>query len=184
MARKHWEVRLSGTGGQGLVTAGIILAEGAGIYDGLEVVQTQVYGPQSRGGASRSEVIISDQPVMYPEVTESDVLLAMSQEAANAYIHEQRPDGIVLVDSTFVHQIPETEASVHALPLTEMARDVARTDIVASIVALGTLATLTGMVSKTGLEAAVLARAPKGTEEANRRALYAGYEAGEALRQK
>jgi 2-oxoglutarate ferredoxin oxidoreductase subunit gamma len=182
MARKHWEVRLSGTGGQGLVTAGIILAEGAGIYDGLEVVQTQVYGPQSRGGASRSEVIISDQPVMFPEVTESDVLLAMSQEAANAYMNDQRPDGIVLLDATFVHSAPETQAKVHSIPLTQMARDVARTDIVASIVALGTLATLTGMVSKHGLAAAVLARAPKGTEEANRRALQAGFDAGEALR--
>jgi 2-oxoglutarate ferredoxin oxidoreductase subunit gamma len=182
MAHKHWEVRLSGTGGQGLVTAGIILAEGAGIFDGLEVVQTQVYGPQSRGGASRSEVIISDQPVLFPEVTDSDVLLAMSQEAANAYMHEQRPDGIVLLDSTFVNQRPETQAKIYSIPLTQMARDVARTDIVASIVALGTLATLTGMVSKAGLEAAVLARAPKGTEEANRRALYAGFEAGESLR--
>jgi 2-oxoglutarate ferredoxin oxidoreductase subunit gamma len=182
MERKHWEVRLSGTGGQGLVTAGIILAEGAGIYDGLEVVQTQVYGPQSRGGASRSEVIISDQPVMYPEVTESDVLLAMSQEAASAYMHEQRPDGIVLLDATLVKQAPETQARVYSIPLTQMARDVAHTDIVAAIVALGALATLTGMVSRQGLEAAVLARAPRGTEDANRRALHAGFEAGERLR--
>ncbi len=181
MPGKHWEVRLSGTGGQGLVTAGIILAEGAGIYDGLEVVQTQVYGPQSRGGASRSEVIISDAPVMYPEVTESDILLAMSQEAANAYMHEQRPEGIVLVDSTFVKQVPETKAKVYQIPLTQMARETARTEIVASIVALGALATLTGIVSKDGLEAAVLARAPKGTEEANRQALHAGFAAGEEM---
>ncbi|MCL4371573.1 MAG: 2-oxoacid:acceptor oxidoreductase family protein [Chloroflexi bacterium] len=183
MQAKQWEVRLSGTGGQGLVTAGIILAEGAGIYDGKEVVQTQVYGPQSRGGASRSEVIISDEPVMYPEVTESDVLLAMSQEAADAYIHEQRAEGIVLVDSTFVKVVPETRAKVYAIPLTKIAREVARTEIVASIVALGALATLTGIVSQDGLEQAVLARAPKGTEEANRAALHAGFAAGHEVRE-
>ncbi|MCL5025445.1 MAG: 2-oxoacid:acceptor oxidoreductase family protein [Chloroflexi bacterium] len=183
MQSRQWEVRLSGTGGQGLVTAGIILAEGAGIYDGKEVVQTQVYGPQSRGGASRSEVIVSDEPVMYPEVTESDVLLAMSQEAANAYVHEQRPEGMVLVDSTFVKQVPETEARVYEIPLTQIARAVAGTEIVASIVALGALAALTGVVSEEGLEQAVLARAPKGTEEANRKALHAGFAAGAELRE-
>ena len=80
MNKVRKEICLSGSGGQGLILAGIILAEAAGIYDGLEVVQTQSYGPEARGGASRSEVIISEEEIDYPKVIKSDILLALTQK--------------------------------------------------------------------------------------------------------
>ena len=76
---KRWEIRLSGTGGQGLILAGIILAEAA-IIDGFNAVQSQSYGPEARGGASKAEVIISDEEINYPKIGNAGILLAMSQK--------------------------------------------------------------------------------------------------------
>ena len=81
------ELRLSGTGGQGLITAGIILAEAA-LLDGKLAIQSQSYGPEARGGASKAEVIISDEAIHFPKVTDPNLLLAMSQEAATKYSHD------------------------------------------------------------------------------------------------
>ena len=83
MAR--YELRFSGAGGQGLITAGIIMAKAASIYEGRQAVQSQSYGPEARGGASKSEVIISDTIIDYPKVTKCDALLAMTQEACTKY---------------------------------------------------------------------------------------------------
>ena len=103
MAAKHSpqriEIRLAGEGGQGMILAGIILAEAAAMFDGKNVVQTQSYGPEARGGASKSEVIIAEGEIDYPEVISADVLMVMSQEACDKYTHDLREGGILLVDS-------------------------------------------------------------------------------------
>lgn len=175
----RYEVRLSGSGGQGLIVAGIILAEAAGVYDGKYVCQTQSYGPEARGGSSKAEVVISDEEIDYPKAIKPDVLLAMNQKSCDAYIFDLKPDGILIVDSTFVKQVPSTRAL--AIPFTQMARDDVGKEMMANIIALGALATLTGVVSLTSLEAAVLARVPAGTEELNKRALEIGIEAAKSL---
>ena len=95
----RYELRFSGAGGQGLITAGIIMAKAASIYEGKQAVQSQSYGPEARGGASKSEVIISDGPIDYPKVTQCDALLAMTQEAANKYSHDLKEGGVLLIDS-------------------------------------------------------------------------------------
>lgn len=172
------EIRLSGFGGQGLITAGIILADAA-IKEGRQAVQTQSYGPEARGGASKSEVIISDTTVDYPKVKEPSVLLAMSQEACDKYIDSLRDDGILIVDSYYVKKVPETRARVYSLPITELARDKLGKVIVANIVALGVTVAITGAVSREALEKAVLSRVPKGTEELNREALALGFQLGQ-----
>ncbi|HCJ09715.1 MAG TPA: 2-oxoacid:ferredoxin oxidoreductase subunit gamma [Clostridiales bacterium] len=173
-----WQVRLSGAGGQGLILAGIILAEAA-VIDGRNVVQSQVYGPESRGGASKAEVIISDQPIRYPKVTVPDVLLVMSQEAADRYAATVRPGGLLVVDTTHVHEVPEVDARVFELPISGVARDELGREIVASVVAVGVLVALTGVVSREGAREAVRARVPAGTEELNLRALEAGHRLAE-----
>src|SRR5512142_1072470 len=96
---ERYEIRLSGTGGQGLIIAGIILAEAAGIYDGKYVCQTQSYGPEARGGASKAEVVISDEEIDYPMAIKPDVLLAMSQKACDSYLFDLKPGGTLIVDS-------------------------------------------------------------------------------------
>jgi len=175
------EVSMGGSGGQGLVLMGLILAEAAGIHQGRKVVQSQLYGPESRGGASRSDVIISDEEIDYPEVEHPDILFAFNQPSAVKYAPNLKKGGTVIYDSTFVTDPPRVEGRVYQLPITRIARERIGREIVANIVALGALTVLTGVVPKDVMTAAVMGRVPRGTEEINRRALEAGFEAAEAL---
>ncbi len=96
----YQELRLSGSGGQGLILAGIILAEAA-LHDGKNVVQSQSYGPEARGGgASKSEVIISDAPIYYPKVNKCDILLSLTQKACDKYIDSLKAGGILILDNS------------------------------------------------------------------------------------
>ncbi|WP_371368783.1 hypothetical protein SRRS_22210 [Sporomusa rhizae] len=174
-----WQISLSGTGGQGLILAGIILAEAA-IVDGKQTIQTQSYGPEARGGASKSEVIISDGEIDYPKATAADILLAMSQEACNKYISLLKEGGKLIIDTTLVKTAPEVNAKILALPITHIARNELGNVMVANIVALGALAGFTGIVELDCLTKAVLARVPKGTEELNKKALETGFALGKA----
>jgi 2-oxoglutarate ferredoxin oxidoreductase subunit gamma len=171
----RYEIRLSGSGGQGLVTAGIILAEAAGLHSDRFVCQSQSYGPEARGGASKSEVIVSDEEIDYPKAIKPDVLLAMNQSACDAYLFDLKPGGALIVDATLVKQLPTTRAA--AIPFTRIARTEIGKQAVANIVALGALVTITKVVAQRVLEEAVLARVPAGTEEMNRQALQAGIKA-------
>jgi 2-oxoglutarate ferredoxin oxidoreductase subunit gamma len=172
---ERFEIRLAGSGGQGLIIAGIILAEAAGIYDGKAVCQTQSYGPEARGGASKAEVVISDAEIDYPKAIKPDLLLAMNQKSCDTYFFDLKPNGTLIVDATFVKQLPTTKAI--PIPFTQIARTQVGKEMAANIVALGALATLTRVVSLNGLEAAVLRRVPPSTEDLNRKALEAGISA-------
>lgn len=171
----RYEIRLSGSGGQGLILMGIILAEAIGIYDGKYVAQTQSYGPEARGGSSKSEVIVSDEEIDYPKVMSLDLLLAMNQKSCDEFYPDLKSDGILIVDSTFVTQIPSPKA--FQVAFTRIAREKLKREVVANIVALGALSQLTPIVSAKAIESAVLARVPKGTEKLNREALRAGMNA-------
>ncbi len=181
MAR--YEIRLSGSGGQGLIFAGIILAEAAGIHDGKYVCQTQSYGPEARGGTSKAEVVISDLEIDYPKAIKPDVLLAMNQKSCDAYFFDLKPTGMLIVDSTFVKQLPTTRAI--RIQFTQICREKLGKELGANIVALGALAVLSGAVSLGSLEAAVMRRSLRGTEDFNRKALELGIAAaGNVLKTK
>jgi len=171
------EIRLAGSGGQGLILAGVILAEAVGIHEGKFVAQTQSYGPEARGGASKSEVVISDQEIDYPKAVKPDILLVMNQTACDLYIFDVKPGGTLIVDSSLVHHLPTSLAV--ALPFTKIARELGH-EMMANVVALGALATLTGVVSLSNLEASLLARVPPGTKKLNKQALQAGAKAAKA----
>ncbi|NLH87367.1 MAG: 2-oxoacid:ferredoxin oxidoreductase subunit gamma [Firmicutes bacterium] len=173
------EIRLSGYGGQGLILAGIILAEAA-MRDGYEVVQSQSYGPEARGGASRAEVIISDEPIDYPKVTSPDILLLMSDQACKRFAGSVCEGGTVIVDSGLVTPVPETPGIVNGFPITDIAVKATGRSISANVVALGVLNTVAGLVSPESLEKAVSARVPGGTAKINLAALGAGIEAAAA----
>jgi 2-oxoglutarate ferredoxin oxidoreductase subunit gamma len=168
----RYEIRLSGSGGQGLILMGIILAEAVGIYEGKFVAQTQSYGPEARGGSSKSEVIVSDEEIDYPKAMRLDLLLAMNQKACDEFYLDLKPEGVLIVDSTFVTQLPVPKA--YRIPFTRIAREKFNREVVANIIALGALTQLTPVVTPKAVEAAVLARVPKGTEKLNRDALRAG----------
>ncbi|MCR4398317.1 MAG: 2-oxoacid:acceptor oxidoreductase family protein [Firmicutes bacterium] len=173
---KRTEIRLAGEGGQGLILAGIILAEAAAVYDGANAVQTQSYGPESRGGASKAEVIISEDEIDYPKVNRPDILLVMSQLAHDKYIGDLRPGGTLIADTSNVTPRAPEGARVFELPLTDISVNTTGRAIAANIVALGALVAATGVVSKDAIEKAVAARVPAGTVEVNLRALNAGME--------
>jgi 2-oxoglutarate ferredoxin oxidoreductase subunit gamma len=177
----RYEIRLSGSGGQGLILMGIILAEAIGIYGGKYVTQTQSYGPEARGGSSKSEVIVSDEEIDYPKVMSLDLLLAMNQKSCDEFYPDLKPEGLLIVDTTFVNQIPTPKA--FQIPFTRIAREKFKKEVVANIIALGALAQLTPVVSAKAIESAVLARVPKGTEKLNRDALRAGMSAAKKAKE-
>ena len=171
------EIRLAGSGGQGIIMAAIVLAEAAGVHEGKQVSQTQSYGPEARGGTCKAEVVISDAPIDYPKVSRPDFLLAMNQASVNTYFGDLKPTGLLIVDSTLVSKEPT--AKTVSIPFTQIARDEFGTDLVANMVALGALGFLSKDVSQESLEDAVISRVPPGTEEINLKALRAGVKAAE-----
>ncbi len=167
------EFRLSGSGGQGLLLAGIVLAEAA-ILEDKNAVQTQSYGPEARGGSSKAEVVICDCDIDYPKATDPDFLLALTTEAYRSYAKGMKK-GLIIVDSSVVLD-PENKTRTIALPILQTATDVVGKKVVANIVALGVLGGISGIVAPANLEAAVKNRVPKGTEDLNLKALRAGLE--------
>jgi 2-oxoglutarate ferredoxin oxidoreductase subunit gamma len=176
------EIRLAGEGGQGMILAGIILAEAATIYEGHNAVQSQSYGPEARGGASKSEVIVSSGEIDHPEVLQPDVVVTLSQEAFRKFSSSIKPGGLLIVDADKVDSA--TAPNAIRLPITKMAFETTGRIITANTVALGVLVGLTGVVSQQALEKAILARAPRGTEEMNRKALAAGFDAAEMVKKR
>jgi 2-oxoglutarate ferredoxin oxidoreductase subunit gamma len=177
----HYEIRLAGSGGQGLLLAGLILAEAAGIYYNKNAVQSQSYGPEARWVSSRSELIISDGEIDYPKVLDPNILLAMNQESSDKYAKGLSKSSIIVIDSEFVERKPFGE-NVYCVPITAIAKEASGTALTASTVALGVIAGLTGVVSVEALASAVQARAPRGTQEKNALALTAGFNTAETLK--
>jgi 2-oxoglutarate ferredoxin oxidoreductase subunit gamma len=152
------------------------MAEAAAIHDGKQAVQSQSYGPEARGGASKSEVIISDDPIDYPKATSVDALLALTQEACDKYCADLKPGGILLLDSDQVKRMPQGDFRIVKFPIIDTARNEVGKTLVANIVALGAMVALTGIVSRQSAEKAVLSRVPEAFVELNRKAFLSGYE--------
>ncbi len=175
---ERFEIRLAGSGGQGLVLGGLIMSEAAAIFDGIYATQTQSYGPESRGGASKSEVVLSKEEVDYPKATNPDVVLLFTEAAAEKYLPMCKEDAIVIADADLVKtEIPDKYRKKVIVPLTKIAKEGVGREFVANIIAIGLIRELTGIVSEASLEKALMERVPKGTEEMNRKALALGKEA-------
>ncbi len=176
MPEDPYRLRLSGSGGQGLILAGIIVAEAA-VLDGKNVVQTQSYGPEARLGASRSEVIISQRRIAGLEVIEPDLLLCLSQDSFDKYSPQVRGETVVVIDSTNVKSanLPAVE-QVFRLPITEAAIGEVGGRITANVVALGAINALEGIVSWESLHQALISRIPARFRSLNERALRLGAE--------
>lgn len=173
---ERFEIRLSGSGGQGLIFAGVVLAQAIATIDDRNVVQTQSYGPEARGGASRADLVISDGPISYPKPMKLDLLLALTQEACDTYYPTLKEGGILIVDSDMVTQVPTS--NYYGFPFTQLARQDIGVPMVANIISLGAICSLTGIVSEKALNEVVKIRAPRGTEEKNLAALKLGLKIG------
>jgi 2-oxoglutarate ferredoxin oxidoreductase subunit gamma len=166
------EIRLSGSGGQGIILAAVILADAA-IKAGFHAIQTQSYGPEARGGASRAEVIISDAPVYYPKVTSPHIFLALTAESYRKYCTDISDDGLILLDQSI--DVQACPAGVIRVPVLETARASGR-EITANMVALGALsALLEPMLPARFIETAISERVPSGTADINLAAFQNGY---------
>ena len=167
------EIKFGGLGGQGIITMGFIMANAAAIYGGKECVFTQDYSAEARGGASTSEIIISDEPIDYPHVTKADYLVLMSQSAYRDYIDKLKDDGVLVVDSDLVHTENE-KRKVYGVPATKMAEELGNT-IVANIIMLGFFTGITNILEKDAVMNAIKDRVPKRFWELNEKAFETGY---------
>lgn len=170
------EMRLAGLGGQGLILAGIIVAEAAGIYEGKEVAQTQAYGAEARGGFSRSDVVIRDEEILFPKASKLDFLLAMSQSAYEENLPSLKKGGTLLVDSTYVSEVSGT--NMFAIPFSRIAKQKFGRENVANIIALGAITQVFPIISEKSMEKAVLNRVPKRFIEMNKQAFKEGVNLG------
>ncbi len=169
------EIRFSGFGGQGVILMGHILGKAA-VLDGNEVSLTQSYGPEARGGACSTDIIVSDEDIYYPQVRDMDILVSMSQEALNNYLPELGEDGDLIIDTGLVES---SDRDFIGIPATQIAKDELGTRIVSNIVMLGYIVGGTGLVSEGSMKEAIKELVPEGTEEKNIQAFEMGSERSE-----
>jgi len=169
----------SGSGGQGVITAAILLAEAAVLYEGLEATQSQSYGPEARGGATRSDVIITDSPIRFPKVIQPNILICLTQESYNKFYGIIRPGGMLLTDSRFVATERKVDARQFELPMFRTVMDKIGKPIVFNIFMLGTLIGLTDLMRPESIMKVLEKRIPSHFLDMNRKALELGLELGQ-----
>jgi len=169
------EIRLAGSGGQGIILCSIILADAA-LMGGAYSAQSQSYGPEARGGACKAEVVISNEKIDFPKVVKSDFMLALTQTSLEKYLSGAKPGSILMVDEslTLPEAVNEMGLTVYKLPILSAARDSLKRPMVANIVAAGAINACLKLVDTDTLEKAVLNNVPAGTEELNRFAMLLG----------
>lgn len=175
----YLEIRLSGSGGQGIILAATLLGDAAA-QAGRRVVQTQSYGPEARGGASKAEVIVSSTEIDYPEVRLPDLTLCLSQAAFDKYAQETKESGLTVVDTGLVTREGQgTGRRIAGAPFTELATERLGRSVVTNVVALGAVLALTGLAQPEAIREALQRRLPAKVIELNLRALDLGREAME-----
>lgn len=176
------DIRIAGFGGQGIILAGIVIGRAASIHDNVYAVQTQSYGPEARGGASRTEVVISDSQIDYPKVQHADIFVAMSHEALMKYLDGLKDGGILIVDPDMIKEeevlpfIKEHNIKYFKAPVTRTAEEVIKLRIVANIVMIGAITKATHIISEEAARKAIAESVPPGTEAKNIAAFEAGLE--------
>jgi 2-oxoglutarate ferredoxin oxidoreductase subunit gamma len=178
------EIRIAGFGGQGVVLAGVLLGTVAVYYDGKKAVQTQSYGAEARGGAARSEVILSDEKVVYPMVRRPDILVALSTPALEKFMGDLKPGGTLVVDEDLVKVDDGDDYRVYSAPFSNTAVKELGRSVVANVVMLGFLTGITDIVSREAMEQAIRDNAPRGTEELNLRAFRMGLQMAQSRQDK
>ncbi len=176
------EVRIAGFGGQGVILCASIIGKAASIHEGGYATMTQSFGPEARGGACSAQVIVSDQPVLYPYVTKPDVLVVMSQEAYTKFAPEVKPGGMLLVERDLVRLSEKaTLARVFSIPATRLAEELGK-KMVLNVVMAGFFGAVTGLISADSLRKAVADSVPAAFKDLNLRAFDKGFEFGGSYR--
>ena len=171
---KRFEIRVAGFGGQGVVTIGRVLGSAFTIYEGINSANTRSYGPESRGGACRSEVVVSRGEIHYPSVRKADVLVALSQTALDKYIADLKEDGILLIDPNSVKGVPK-KLLYYEVPAMEIAQSLGNIKFQNSVVLGALAALLESMIKKESLKGAISENVPLKTIEKNIEAFEVGW---------
>ena len=171
----------SGSGGQGVITAAVILAEAAVIHEGLIATQSQTYGAAARGGSTRSDIIIADSEIHYPKVTQPNVLVALTQEAYSNFYPIIRPGGLLITDTRFVTVEKKVDARQFALPMYETVVAEIGKPIVFNICMLGAVIAITDVVRPESIMSVLETRIPPGFIDINRKALEIGIALGKEV---
>lgn len=177
---ERYRVVFSGSGGQGVITASIILAEAAVLHEGLNAVQSQSYGPEARGGATRSDVIVSDKDIRFPKVNQPNVLVCLTQEAYNKFAGMIRPGGLLLTDSHFVKPARKVDARQVELGMYKEVMDRIGKPVVFNICVLGAMLGLVPMVKAESIVKVIETKIPAGFLDMNKKALDLGFQLAEA----
>ena len=172
----------SGSGGQGVITAAVILAEAAVLYENLIAVQSQAYGPAARGGATRSDIIISDSDINYPKVIQPNVLVCLTQEAYNNFYPIIRPGGLLITDNRYVKIQRKVDAQQKELPMHQVVMEKIGKSIVFNICMLGVVISLTALVKSESIMKVLENRIPYSFLEMNRKALNLGVKLAEDVK--
>jgi len=175
------EIRIGGFGGQGVIRTGLILAAASCVYGDKNAIQTASYGPESRGGHCRSEVIISDEDIDFPKIEHPDILIAMSQEAYLQYIDDLKKNGILIVDPDMVHnQRKNLAVKIYEVPAARIAERLGKR-IVANAVMIGAFAAITNLPNMKNLKESIRHNVPEAFIKLNLTAFEKGYEYGKKL---
>jgi 2-oxoglutarate ferredoxin oxidoreductase subunit gamma len=155
------EILVGGVGGQGVVLSGILLGTAATLFEGKKAVQTQSYSSELRGGSTRAEVIISEEPVTDPQVRKPDILIALAEDALSKYIHRIKSKGLLVIDSDLVKGAKPGDYEILAIPATSIADKEMGNIVVANLIILGALLKKTGLLSVEAMEKAIEVSVPK-----------------------
>jgi len=169
----------SGSGGQGVITAAIILAKAAAIFEGKNAVQSQSYGAAARGGATRSDILISETEINFPKVIQPNILVSLTQESYRKFSPIIRPGGLLLVDSRYVTVAKKVDAKHIALPMFDTVMEEIGKPIVFNICMLGALIGATGLIGPDSIIQVLEETIPKDFMEMNKKALGMGMKMGE-----
>jgi len=173
---ERYRFLFSGSGGQGVISMGILLAEAAVLHDGLIAVQTQSYGPEARGGATRCDVVVSNGPIHFPKVLQPNILIALTQEACTKYLTLLRPGGLFISDTRFVTPDKRVDARHKALPIYETLMERVGKPQAFNVCVLGAVNRFTKLVRMHSLEKVLESRFAPAFHETNRAALHLGDE--------
>lgn len=181
MQRRLSEIRIAGFGGQGVILAAAVIGKAAAIFEGGYATMTQAFGPEARGGSSSAQVILSTDPILYPYVTQPDILVVMSQEAYTKFSPQLKPGGILITEQELVNidHMP-TGIRVYGVPATRLAEELGR-KMVLNIVMVGFFGAVAGILDRESLRKAVADSVPPAFQDLNLRAFDKGFEYGTDL---
>ena len=179
------EIRFGGFGGQGIISAGMITGKAAAIYDEKNAVLIQSYGPEARGGACSAEVVIENNEIDYPQVTIPEIAVILSQEAYDKYGGDLKEGGTMILEEDLVNGVQEElmEVDYYRIPATQVAENLGNR-IVANVIVLGFLVSITAILSRESMKKAILSSVPESTQDLNKKAFDEGIKRGEHLKQK